>query len=109
MRLFTMLWCKLYNNVLYIYLLFFFQAEDGIRDLTVTGVQTCALPISFQVFGRYQGNFYAAIIYAVNKLLHGEEKPTGLPAKQDTIPRFRGFIIPPIDTVADSTHRRTHP
>jgi len=63
----------------------------------------------FQVFGRYQGNFYAAIIYAVNKLLHGEEKPTALPARQDTIPRFRGFIIPPIDTVADSTHRRTHP
>src|SRR2546427_8578558 len=29
---------------------FFFQAEDGIRDLTVTGVQTCALPI----LGRYQ-------------------------------------------------------
>src|SRR2546430_8843511 len=25
--------------------IFFFQAEDGIRDLTVTGVQTCALPI----------------------------------------------------------------
>src|SRR5256886_8810204 len=29
-------------------LFFFFQAEDGIRDLTVTGVQTCALPISHQ-------------------------------------------------------------
>src|SRR5688572_22979722 len=28
------------------YFFFFFQAEDGIRDLTVTGVQTCALPIS---------------------------------------------------------------
>src|SRR2546430_2016244 len=26
--------------------LFFFQAEDGIRDLTVTGVQTCALPLA---------------------------------------------------------------
>src|SRR2546429_9176420 len=26
---------------------FFFQAEDGIRDVAVTGVQTCALPISF--------------------------------------------------------------
>ena len=25
---------------------FFFQAEDGIRDWSVTGVQTCALPIS---------------------------------------------------------------
>ena len=63
----------------------------------------------FQVFGRYQGNFYAAIIYAVNKLLHGEEKPTPSPGKQDSIPRFRGFVIPPIDTVADSTHRRTRP
>src|SRR5699024_11816262 len=29
-------------------LLFFFQAEDGIRDRNVTGVQTCALPISAQ-------------------------------------------------------------
>src|SRR5256885_13319822 len=27
---------------------FFFQAEDGIRDYKVTGVQTCALPISLQ-------------------------------------------------------------
>src|SRR2546429_10006544 len=26
---------------------FFFQAEDGIRDVAVTGVQTCALPIAF--------------------------------------------------------------
>src|SRR5688572_29179859 len=31
------------------WLCFFFQAEDGIRDLTVTGVQTCALPISSTV------------------------------------------------------------
>src|SRR5205085_3167095 len=29
----------------YFFFFFFFQAEDGIRDLTVTGVQTCALPI----------------------------------------------------------------
>src|SRR5699024_12190294 len=29
---------------------FFFQAEDGIRDRNVTGVQTCALPISGKVF-----------------------------------------------------------
>src|SRR5256884_8429092 len=28
--------------------LFFFQAEDGIRDVAVTGVQTCALPISLR-------------------------------------------------------------
>src|SRR5262249_60037109 len=32
---------------------FFFQAEDGIRDWSVTGVQTCALPIYvFRVRGR---------------------------------------------------------
>src|SRR6266403_4584336 len=33
-------------------LFFFFQAEDGIRDLYVTGVQTCALPISNASGGR---------------------------------------------------------
>src|SRR5687767_15262222 len=31
--------------------LFFFQAEDGIRDKLVTGVQTCALPISARRMG----------------------------------------------------------
>src|SRR2546430_12569558 len=35
-------------------LFFFFQAEDGIRDLTVTGVQTCALPICAGC-GRWRG------------------------------------------------------
>src|SRR5205085_4962301 len=34
-----------YINEMHIIFIFFFQAEDGIRDLTVTGVQTCALPI----------------------------------------------------------------
>src|SRR2546430_8314083 len=33
------------HRVVWLVLFFFFQAEDGIRDLTVTGVQTCALPI----------------------------------------------------------------
>src|SRR3712207_7034846 len=37
--------------------IFFFQAEDGIRDIGVTGVQTCALPISLMkpsVFGEFR-------------------------------------------------------
>src|SRR5690606_40976871 len=34
---------------------FFFQAEDGIRDFHVTGVQTCALPISSGIY-RYTRN-----------------------------------------------------
>src|SRR6266496_5130647 len=41
---------SLYNSAdLPAALSFFFQAEDGIRDLDVTGVQTCALPISSEV------------------------------------------------------------
>src|SRR5256884_8835136 len=34
-----------------IFFFFFFQAEDGIRDVAVTGVQTCALPISPATLG----------------------------------------------------------
>src|SRR5256886_7124773 len=46
--LFNLLLATIFFIVYFIYFLFlffFFQAEDGIRDLTVTGVQTCALPI----------------------------------------------------------------
>src|SRR2546430_2982810 len=39
---------------------FFFQAEDGIRDLTVTGVQTCALPIYAIVRRNFPGLSEAA-------------------------------------------------
>ena len=35
----------------FFFFVFFFQAEDGIRDDLVTGVQTCALPISSQTRG----------------------------------------------------------
>src|SRR5256886_7864165 len=35
-----------------LFFFFFFQAEDGIRDLTVTGVQTCALPICEYCYSR---------------------------------------------------------
>src|SRR5437588_3979851 len=35
----------LYLVLFFIFFFFFFQAEDGIRDHCVTGVQTCALPI----------------------------------------------------------------
>src|SRR3989475_2675024 len=37
-----------------VFFFFFFQAEDGIRDLTVTGVQTCALPILSTRLSRVQ-------------------------------------------------------
>src|SRR5437867_5269976 len=43
MYFFVFIFCVI---VCFFFFFFFFQAEDGIRDRTVTGVQTCALPIS---------------------------------------------------------------
>src|SRR5260221_9975899 len=45
-----------------IFLFFFFQAEDGIRDHCVTGVQTCALPISSSRIGGFE--LYAWVLIA---------------------------------------------
>src|SRR2546430_8218345 len=50
-------------------LVFFFQAEDGIRDLTVTGVQTCALPISVvpsPAMNGAAGSKRMGVIYSIN-------------------------------------------
>src|SRR5437870_7164486 len=41
--------CCLFYDMVCFFIFFFFQAEDGIRDGHVTGVQTCALPISGQL------------------------------------------------------------
>jgi hypothetical protein len=50
----------------------------------------------FRVFGSYQGNFYAAVIYAVNKLFSGEDQPapTRRPSVADSLP----FTTSPVDT-----------
>src|SRR5256886_9257675 len=50
--------------------LFFFQAEDGMRHLTVTGVQTCALPIFEIERARRVGKFARA----AEALLFGEQR-----------------------------------
>src|SRR2546429_7197666 len=46
---------------------FFFQAEDGIRDVAVTGVQTCALPIS-RLLERAADDL--AVVLVVQRLEH---------------------------------------
>src|SRR3989475_2151318 len=51
---------------------FFFQAEDGIRDLTVTGVQTCALPISLEgALKLKEISYIHAEGYAGGEMKHG--------------------------------------
>src|SRR2546427_6042469 len=54
------------NSRAVFFFFFFFQAEDGIRDLTVTGVQTCALPIS----GRFTSQSCPTIVASVVRSTH---------------------------------------
>src|SRR5207253_3894148 len=54
-----------YNDLLF----FFFQAEDGIRDGHVTGVQTCALPIWQSLQGLLTGLEIAPVLDRVGPLL----------------------------------------
>src|SRR5207302_7859820 len=61
---------------------FFFQAEDGIRDFHVTGVQTCALPISLPVADRAPGARSGSVASACGTL-------AGLP----TWAKFRGLDL----------------
>src|SRR5699024_11459221 len=61
---------------------FFFQAEDGIRDRNVTGVQTCALPIWNAGRGASAPALYASrVIYDVreklSRLFRSEERRVG--------------------------------
>src|SRR2546429_30823 len=51
-------------------LFFFFQAEDGIRDVAVTGVQTCALPI---LSPREEGEARGVAADLLEQLLHQHE------------------------------------
>src|SRR5580693_9801249 len=54
---------------------FFFQAEDGIRDGTVTGVQTCALPI---YHFSSDADHIAAIDNVTRKMMHAGKRPVGV-------------------------------
>src|SRR5438309_11167386 len=57
-------------------MLFFFQAEDGIRDGTVTGVQTCALPILLEWHACAQVNQVAIVLVNFDGM-RSEERRVG--------------------------------
>src|SRR3712207_9572225 len=53
-----------------LFLFFFFQAEDGIRDIGVTGVQTCALPIWVPLPGPEQSRPETAAFFSTDVAYH---------------------------------------
>src|SRR5258707_5674936 len=61
---------------------FFFQAEDGIRDIGVTGVQTCALPISFRIAigGPDCTKPYSASVFNISAMSFGALSPNAIRA-----------------------------
>src|SRR5437870_12387338 len=69
------MFCLLSDNIF-----FFFQAEDGIRDGHVTGVQTCALPILVEFAAslpaRYKLRFSSGK-YLLRKAMRSEERRVG--------------------------------
>src|SRR5690349_22403261 len=71
---------------------FFFQAEDGIRDLYVTGVQTCALPIS-EAPGGAPGGGSAVAVHAPRappdaQQHRSEEHTSELQSRRDLVCRL---------------------
>src|SRR5690349_23182849 len=83
-----LLFCLL---LFFLFFFFFFQAEDGIRDLYVTGVQTCALPIS--AISRLENTLrIAAAISGSNGINHSLSGPR--------------IILPAFFTHARSEERR---
>src|SRR3712207_7185162 len=71
---------------------FFFQAEDGIRDIGVTGVQTCALPIcpyrcsdGWVTLGALEPKFWQAFCRGVGRedLVERQFDPAGSAAHQE--------------------------
>ena len=80
------------------YFFFFFQAEDGIRDVAVTGVQTCALPISTlkeeTIMGGEDFNFYmeelrGRQIPGVFMMVGGANEKAGIERGDHHTPDFR--------------------
>src|SRR2546425_7251438 len=79
---------------------FFFQAEDGIRDKLVTGVQTCALPISD----------FTAIISATMTAVHATPTPRRSPVKIDGSAEgkttLRRIVVSPAPSIRAARSRR---
>src|SRR5690606_39420519 len=83
------------------------QAEDGIRDFHVTGVQTCALPIYPQRFARgVKPSDEAQRRILVRRLK--SELPKELPPRADGTPRFPERRVVPLEIKYPDAERQIH-
>src|SRR2546429_7207252 len=95
-------WVALSEYVAFI--CFFFQAEDGIRDVAVTGVQTCALPISERQPLRHCSQVREEDKRLAERPHVGRERPSGVAVRRraEQVPRRRHVI----DSCPRSEERR---
>src|SRR2546429_5042965 len=84
---------------------FFFQAEDGIRDVAVTGVQTCALPIC--VLSGGQGALVSAVPAGAVRARHGHHAAAGRgqPVHQPAGRATRGLEPPHSGEIGRASYR----
>src|SRR3712207_3121439 len=99
-------WSGVVGGVYQLFSIFFFQAEDGIRDIGVTGVQTCALPIWVLVPGyiiaQLLGAFVGAVLVWLTYYDHWKETDdpvlklgvfSTIPQIRNTVPNFITEVI----------------
>src|SRR2546421_7494921 len=85
---------------------FFFQAEDGIRDLIVTGVQTCALPISRRRGSTHRRAARRLGLPARGSARDRDRQPAGLPEHRHCRGRERAGPLLPVEIGRASCRER---
>src|SRR5690554_345445 len=90
-----LLFFYLFHFFFFFFFFFFFQAEDGIRDADVTGVQTCALPIYICIFDCIPQNICQALLNHLLVMLYQHMMSMNLNCPQMNIGRIqhRGMAL----------------
>src|SRR5205809_5983894 len=83
-------------------LIFFFQAEDGIRDVAVTGVQTCALPP--EIVARHPAHSPQKVSARLPPCMTGHSKSVSASSGAPALPPARHAPCP----LLSSAHRAAH-